>query len=170
MSSALAGHCVLCSRVQMLVAGTEGGMVRGSLFGLPGRWVLCISNVQTLKTMKNGIRFVDWFSTRCGGRSSSLCSHRTLFWQQSRDENLQGSGMSHATTASPKPSFRALWRVGDAVVGRRNAGWTTPKSGHPCPCQTCSQGPPAEKTGRGILLNRPSCPLDDPIGQKSTLN
>ena len=121
LSSALAGHCVLCSRVQMLMAGTEGGLVRGSLFGLPDRWVLCISNVQTLRTMKNGIRFVDWFSTRCGGRSSSLCSHRTLFWQQSRDENLQGSGMSHATTASPKPSFRALWRVGDAVVGRRNA-------------------------------------------------
>ena len=23
--------------------------------------------------------------------------------------------MSHATTASPKPSFRATWRVGDAV-------------------------------------------------------
>ena len=30
-----------------------------------------------------------------------------------------------------------------------------PKSGRICPCQNCSQGPPAEKTVRGSLLNRP---------------
>ena len=30
---------------------------------------------------------------------------------------------SHARTASPKPSFTAPWRVGDAVVGKGNAGW-----------------------------------------------
>ena len=71
---------------------------------------------------------------------------------------LHGSGMSYAMTASPKPSFRAPWRVGDAVVGRGNAGWTTPKSGHPCPSQNCSQGLSAEMNGRGFLLNRPSCP------------
>ena len=35
---------------------------------------------------------------------------------------------------------------------------STLKSGHPCPCQDCSQQPPAEKTGRESLLNRPSCP------------
>ena len=79
-------------------------------------------------------------------------------------------GMSHATTASPEPSFRAPWRVGDAVVGRGNAGWTTSKSGHICPCQNCSQGPSAEKTGRGSLLNRLSCPPDDPIDQGTELN
>ena len=44
-----------------------------------------------------------------------------------------------------------------------NAGWTTSKSGRPCPWRICSQGPPAEQTGRGSLLNRPSCPLDDPV-------
>ena len=38
--------------------------------------------------------------------------------------------MSQATTASPKPSFRAPWRMGDAVVGRKNVGWPS-KSGHP---------------------------------------
>ena len=32
-------------------------------------------------------------------------------------------------TASPKPSVRAPWRVGDAMVGTENAGWTTPKRG-----------------------------------------
>ena len=43
--------------------------------------------------------------------------------------------MSHAMTASPKPSLKAAWRLGDAVVGRGNAGWTSLKGGHPCPCQ-----------------------------------
>ena len=78
-------------------------------------------------------------------RSASLLVHMNLFWQQSRNGNLHGSGMLHTTTASLKPYFRTLWMVGDAVVGRGNAEWTTPKSGHPCPCQNCSQGPPAEK-------------------------
>ena len=94
---------------------------------------------------------------------------RDVFGQLSVDGSLQDSGMSHATTASPKPSYRAHWRVGDAVGGRGNAGWTTPKSGHPCPCQNCSQGPPTEKTGRGSLLNRPSCSPNDPIGRATEL-
>ena len=68
-----------------------------------------------------------------------------------------------------KTIFRAPWRVGDAVVGRGNAGWTTSKSGHQSPCQKSSQGPPAEKTGRGSLLNRLSCPHDDQIGQGTEL-
>ena len=53
--------------------------------------------------------------------------------------NLHGSGTSHAMTASPNPSFRAPWRLDDAVVGRGNAGWTTSKSGHPCQCQNSSR-------------------------------
>ena len=104
--------------------------------------------------------FPTW-STRpkigCGARSTSLWVHRHLFWQLPRDRNLHRLGMSHAMTAYPKPSVRAPWKVGDAVVGRENAGWTTSKSGHSCPCQNCSQGPPAEETGRGSLPNRPSC-------------
>ena len=38
-----------------------------------------------------------------------------------------------------KPFLRAPWRAGDAEVGRGNAGWTTSKSEHPCPCQNCSR-------------------------------
>ena len=39
------------------------------------------------------------------------------------------------------------------------------------PCENCSQGPPAKKTGRGPLLNRPSCPLlDESIAQGTELN
>ena len=55
------------------------------------------------------------------------------------------------------------------MVGRGNAGWTTSKSVHICPCQNCLQGPPAEKTGRGSLQNRFSCPPDDLIGQGTEL-
>ena len=96
-------------------------------------------------------------TTGCEARSTSLWVHRNLFWQLSRDGNLHGSGMLHAATASPKPSFSAPWRVGDAVVGRENAGWTTSKSGLACPCQNCSRGLPAERTGRRSLLNHPLC-------------
>ena len=69
-----------------------------------------------------------------------------------------------------QPLQNHLSGVGDAVVGRRNAGWITSKSDHPCPCQNCSQGPPAEKTGRGSLLNRSSCTPDDPISRGTELN
>ena len=77
---------------------------------------------------------------------------------------------NQATTVSPKPSFRAPWRVGDAVVGREFAGRTTSKNGHPCPCQKCWEGPPAEKTGRGSLLNRRSCSPDNPTERQTELN
>ena len=71
---------------------------------------------------------------------------------------------------SPKPSFGAPWKVGDAVVGRENAVWKTSQSGHPCPCQNCSLRPPAERTRRGSLLNHPLCPPDDPMDEGSELN
>ena len=104
-----------------------------------------------------------------GTRSTASWAHRNLFWPLSRDGYLHGLGMSHATTVSLKPSFTTPWRVGDAVVSRGNAGQTTSKSGHPCQCQNYSQWPPAQKSGRGSLLNRPSCPPDDPVGQGTEL-
>ena len=112
---------------------------------------------------------LDRPSTCCGARSTSLWINGSLFWQLSGDGSLHGSGMSHATTASPKLSFVVFWRMGGAVIGRGNVSWTTSKSRHPCPCQMRSQGPPAEKTGRGSLVNRPSCPPDDPISQGTEL-
>ena len=68
------------------------------------RNILCISYSETRPT------------TGCGIRSTSLWVHRNLFWQLSRDGNLHGSGMSHATTVSPKPSFGHF------------GGWATPWS------------------------------------------
>ena len=58
-------------------------------------------------------------TTGCRARSVSLWVHRNLFWRLSRDGNMHGTGMSHATTTFPKPSFRTPWKVGDAV-GRVN--------------------------------------------------
>ena len=81
--------------------------------------------------------------------------------------------MSHTTTSSQKPSLRATWRLGDTVVNRENAGWTTLKNRHPRLCQNFSQGPAAEKTGRGSLLNRYPClspPPDHSIVQGAGLN
>ena len=40
----------------------------------------------------------------------------------------------------------APWRVGDAVAGRKNAGWTASKTGRRCQRQNCSRWPPAKKT------------------------
>ena len=90
------------------------------------------------------------------GSPDATLAQGNLLFQLSRDGNVHGSGMSHTTTASPKISLRAPWKFGNAVVGRGNAGWTTSKSGHSCPCQNCSQRPPAVKTGRGSVRNHPS--------------
>ena len=54
--------------------------------------------------------------------------------------------------------------------GRQRKCWMDNIKGkRPCPCQNGSQGPPAEKIGRGSLPNRLSCPHDDPIGQGTEL-
>ena len=105
--------------------------------------------------------------TGYGARSASLWAHRSFLWLLSRDRNLHGSGM---VTASPKPSFRALWRVGNTMVGRGNVGWTTSKSGYSCPYWNFLHRPPAEKPGRGSLLNCLSCPPDNPVGQGTELS
>ena len=51
------------------------------------------------------------------------------------------------------------------MIGTGNAGWTTSKSGQPCPCQNCSRWPLVEKAEGGSLLTRPLCPPDNPARQ-----
>ena len=60
----------------------------------------------------------DWVRNK----TNFLVDPQEILWQLSRDGNLHGSGMSDATTASPKSFFGAPWRVDDALVGRGNAG------------------------------------------------
>ena len=103
--------------------------------------------------------------------STSLWLHRNPLRQLSKDGNLHGSGMSQATTTSPKPSSRVPWMVtpyfsSEEMLDGQHQGVDIP----PCPCHNCSQGPPAEKTGRGSLLNHPLCPPDNSIGQGTELN
>ena len=65
----------------------------------------------------------------------------------------------------------ASWRVGNAKVGRENAGETKSEIGDPCPCQNCSLWPPAvQQAGRESLLNCLSRPTDDPISQETEMN
>ena len=45
-----------------------------------------------------------------------------------RDGNLNGRGVPYAMTACPKPSLRAPWKEGSAVVSRGYAGWTMSKT------------------------------------------
>ena len=84
-------------------------------------------------------------------RKRFLMAH--LFQRLSRDGHSYGSGTLRAMTASPKPSFRASRRLGDVVISRGSAGWTTQKSGHPCLPQNCLWWPRVKRTGRGSLLN-----------------
>ena len=60
----------------------------------------------------------NWNWYFCWPLSTFLGVHKDLFWQLPREGKLHGLDMSHATTTSSIPSFRASWTVGDAMVGR----------------------------------------------------
>ena len=53
--------------------------------------------------------------------------------------------------------------------GRQRKYWIVIKEWTSLP-MNCSQWPPTENNRRGSLLNRSSCPRDDPIGQGTELN
>ena len=85
-----------------------------------------------LQTLKKRIQA---FEIKCPRKllHISYLQHKTNNWMQTkikffmgpqesflaRDGNLHGLGMLHAMTASPKPSFRAPWWVGNVMVGRK---------------------------------------------------
>ena len=94
----------------------------------------CISSTWSARPMTNGEK----------DQLPSGSQDQDLFWQLSRDGNLHGLACHTPCQPLPIPSSMAPWRMNDTVVTRGNAGWTTSKSGHPCPCQNHSQGPPAE--------------------------
>ena len=66
--------------------------------------------------------------------------------------------------------WTSLKRVGNAVVGRGNAGWTTAKSGHPYPCQTCLlRMASCRKDRKRISAESSLTSPDDPVGQGAEL-
>ena len=104
--------------------------------------VLLLFGCETWTLLANSEKKMQTFETKCLKKLLRISHlehdqrlgaeqnqpHRNLFWHCPETEtNLHGSGnsLSLATTASPKPPFRAPKRVGDAVVGRGNAEWTT---------------------------------------------
>ena len=130
---------------------------------------LCKASLITLGVPRQFCYNCSEYIIHTSSLERSTCSCQTCLMQSqeslSRYGNLHGSGMSQTMTASPKPSSRAIWRVGGAMFSGGNAGWTTTKSSHPCPCQNCTQWPPAEKTGRGSLLNHLSRTPDNPVSR-----
>ena len=103
-----------------------------------------------------------YFCARGNFSVSPSLSHKTNDWVRSKINFLMGpqeplpatverqklATCGHVTRhaiLSKKYKFRTPWRMGGAVVSRRNTGWTRSKSGHPFPCQNCLQGPPTKK-------------------------
>ena len=142
----------------------------------------CNCKTWTLLNLRNGSRlsrpsawenfstYSTWSTrptTGWGARLTYLWVHRNLFWKLLRDRNLHEFGMSCTTTASPKPIFSTPWRAGVTMVSRGNAGVVIPAHARFAYKQ---QWPPAEKTGRGSLLNCTSCNPDYPISQGTELN
>ena len=76
------------------------------------RKLLCISYLEH--------KINDWVQDQLPFVPTGTSSHRCR-----QTETGMVSGMLCATTASPKPSFRAHQRVGDTLVSRENAGWKT---------------------------------------------
>ena len=70
------------------------------------------------------------------------------------DGNLHGSGMSRATIACLEPTFRAPWRVGDAVVRQRKCWMDNIKEWTSLPMLELLNEK-KKKNGRGSQLDRP---------------
>ena len=104
----------------------------------------------------------------------SYLKRKTHDWVRSEIDFLVGllgnspgnSGISHAMTASPKPSFGGTLDGGsaeDMLDGPHQ------RVDIPAYARTAHKGL-LQKTGRGSLLNRPSWPPNDPISQGTELN
>ena len=96
-----------------------------------------------------------------GGRKESLASLQVTFVSRHRAKSFRAT------------SYGAPCKTGDAVVSRGHSGWVGQL--RRVDVRTCARtahnGLPQKiererETGRGSLLDRPSCPSDDPLGQR----
>ena len=147
-------HLQLCPQVQ---AAT-------SLLSSPSS-SMAVKHGPCLLTLKKRIQA---FKTKCWRKlfHISCLEHKTNDWVGSRINFLEGPqepllatvkrwkhlGMSHTMTAFFKTILQGTLEVGwhcgwEDMLDRQHQSVDIP-----CPCQNCSQGPPAEKTGRGSLL------------------
>ena len=97
---------------------------------------------------------VDRNYSKCGRRNLDL-NTECYTWQILHEA---GSCVSHfdvSVLAGSRGRQRECWR--DNFRG-------------PCLRHNCPRWPSAEKTGRGSLLNHPSCSTDDPVGKRTELS
>ena len=115
----------------------------------------------------------------------SFLEHKTIDWVRSKINFRVGStGASSGNCQETETCMVHACHTPQQPVQNHPSGhfggWVTPwsaeeivygqqQSGHPCPCQNCSQRPPTKKTGRGSLLNHLSYP-PPPVGQGPELN
>ena len=71
---------------------------------------------------------------------------------------MRGSGMSHAMTASPKPSFRAPWRVGNAVIAVEMLDEQRQRVDIPAHARTAHKGLLQKRLEEGLCLIVPHVP------------
>ena len=82
-----------------------------------------------------------------------------LFFNYTFSVTRSNVGLVTGHDSLSRTDLQGTLELGDAVVGRGNAGWTTSRSGRPCTCRNCSRWwPSTERTGRGSLLKSSLCP------------
>ena len=95
---------------------------------------------------------------------------RNQVHEETCPHNLHGSGTSHARQRlQTHPSgylggWATPWSVEEMLDGQHQ------RVDIPAHARTAHKGPPVEKTGRGSLLNRPSCIPNNFTGQGAELN
>ena len=103
---------------------------------------------------------IQAFETKCPSKRLRISNfeHKTNGWVRSKINFLVGlqkpllatvkrrklAWFGHVTCHDSLSKTILHGTVGDAVVGRGNAGWTTSKSGHSCPYQGLLQKRPVE--------------------------
>ena len=105
------------------------------------------------------------FLTNWATLLKQLSYRKLLYWRLSRDRNSHGSGRSRATTASPKPPFRATWRMGDAVVRQRKRWMDNVKEWTIMPMPELLTIASRRKDWNRISAETPVMFPDDPIDQ-----
>ena len=111
----------------------------------------------------------------CGAGLPSLWVFMRPFWQRPEAETrrvVRGCLMSWQLFQKTKQNKHLSWQL-EIWATQQSAeimlDGTIWKTGCPCPCLNFSRWLPAEKTARGVLLNRSSFVLDDPVGRTTWL-
>ena len=144
-------------------------IVRKSSYDLTACWILAQASSLVTWALYEMCRILWYGYSSC--KSSIAQPHRCTQTSPGNCPETETCMVQAChTTASPKPSFRAPSQVGNAVVGRGNAGCTTSKSGHLCLCQNWFTIASRTKDWKQISAELSVMSPDDPVGQRIQLN